>query len=235
MTIRDMRGLPLVFMTAAFTLACSERSGTPMEQSSVADYCDRVCNCASTATDECVTSCSKMFKTQGNTLGQDCLSCAQTTPCDLISTDCQDVCGGLVSDFPDAGAALQPDGGVPGCPTGRIWIPGALGTFLSGHLLVRVECGFETSVDGCVEKNAEFDTPGDGVTLECDPDPVLACLNAAAAGSCKEVDPDDFSSSNFPACRDAFETCCNTLSIPEGEGEGEEAEAEGEGESKGGV
>lgn len=232
--MRDCR-LRILFAVLC-TLACSERSGTTVE-SSVTDYCGRVCNCADTVTDVCVEQCSNDFKANGNTLGQDCLSCAQTTACGLISTDCQDVCGGLVSSFPDAGPQLSPDGGVPGCPTGRLDMVSLYLLFYETTCPIRVECGFDESVESCVAQNMEQRDLEDYSQYECDPGAALDCLAEAATASCDLL----AKSGNFviytwwfPSCSAADDTCCDTQldTGNSGEGEGEEGESESEGETE---
>jgi hypothetical protein len=205
-----------ILFAVSWTLACLESSDSPAEMEfAVADYCDRVCNCADIATDECVAQCSGEFKAEGNTLGQDCLSCVDTTACDVISTDCHDVCGGLVSDFPDAGSPELPDGGVPGCSTGRLDAGAFYVLIFQNTCSTLVACDLESDIDACVADALSRWIDLDLAVYECDPGPAWDCLEEAAAATCEMLTKnDDVFLYNLPICQSADNTCCDTQAQP---------------------
>lgn len=232
-------GVPTFFVLAggacALCVACSSRSGAE-SRPNVAEYCDRVCNCANAATEECVSQCSDDFAAESKTLGDACLTCVQTTACDAITTDCQDTCGGLTSNFPDAGPPPSPDGGVPGCPTGRIDAASLCLLSIQAFCDARVQrCGLADDLEECVQQNlALYMCSGEG-DYQCDVDPSLACVAAIEAAPCNEFGKELFfiltcepEISHCQPCADAFGTCCSTTT-PSFDG-GVEGEAEGEGE-----
>lgn len=184
--------------------ACSDRgSGTRAE---LADYCDRVCNCANDATDQCMNECADEHA--ASDISQDCVGCVQTTGCGEIQTGCAEACGSGTRPFPDAGI---PDVSVPGCPAGRMELRAFLlarAALACSEVIAR--CDYAGDYVSCVDDEAHLpfeDTPG--LRLQCDDAAVLACLENIRLAPCDAFEDDFGLTVDVPGCREAGDTCCD--------------------------
>lgn len=227
--IHPSRGAISVFAACA---ACSNRgSGTRAE---LADYCDRVCNCANDATGECMRECAD--ERADSDISRDCVDCVQTSGCSQIQRECAEPCANNTDPFPHAAPLPAPDGAT--CPGGLdfdAFVTSTTAIICKARLS---RCGYSGDLATCIMEHQAYPYREDpsGRDEECDATLALDCLTALAATPCEYFADEDWYLDvlvSARACEDAMNSCCDADPAPNERRKDGGLEAEAEAESGG--